>query len=620
MATIQNIRQRAQALAEKWQKNSITPEEVGLLIDDLAVLTNDAVINGNALGIRKTYASISAMEADGTAPKDAKGNALRPGQLVAIASNDADNGKIYAFSNPGWMYVTTVDAQYVTQEQLAGVEEKLAELYNTIFRTSDLENLQVEYNYGYVNYDDGTITTTTPSSVYMYSYFVDVKEGEEYVAYTKIGNETIAEISGYINGSYVKDAIDYNKEIGEEKELRIKIPSGINQIRICSTKDILFGIFKIKSQNNRLSDLSNQISNNKSQIDKNTIDIQELKTTSSNAIDSIFSINQELGRDQIFFNWNKGLLQTDGTTTPSSSYYYSDFIKVNIGDIYEIGCSIGSSAAKGLAGYSNNEENTFVDSAFSDIVITAGKIQRVKIVIPEGINYIRIGRSGAYTGDYTAYLVNDKTLKEDVNSIKTSLSLLDNEAIKVDDLTIEIGNNLANPANVQTGKMIDTEGNQYNIEGWALITIPVKEGNTINAGYFDLGRSGYGSFWDNNGKKIEGSNFRYESNLSGKVFTKIVPANAVELRFDIQSPIIETPSYESLMVNYGEDILPYEPYSETITKINNIPLRGSGNNENNNENAISENIIIDLPVSDGSDIQVGFAYIDSTTGNVKVKL
>lgn len=129
MATIQNIRQRAQALAEKWQKNSITPEEVGLLIDDLAALTNDAVINGNALGIRKTYASISAMEADGTAPEDAKGNALRPGQLVAIASTDADNGKIYAFSNPGWMYVTTVDAQYVTQEQLAGVEEKVAELF-----------------------------------------------------------------------------------------------------------------------------------------------------------------------------------------------------------------------------------------------------------------------------------------------------------------------------------------------------------------------------------------------------------------------------------------------------------------------------------------------------------
>lgn len=132
MATIQNIRERAQALAEKWQKNSITPEEVGLLIDDLAALTNDAVINGSTLGIRKTYASISAMEADGTAPEDAKGNALRPGQLVAIASTDADNGKIYAFSNPGWMYVTTVDAQYVTQEQLAGVEEKVAELEKDI--------------------------------------------------------------------------------------------------------------------------------------------------------------------------------------------------------------------------------------------------------------------------------------------------------------------------------------------------------------------------------------------------------------------------------------------------------------------------------------------------------
>lgn len=507
----------------------------------------------------------------------------------------------------------TGDSENAVMSQRA-TTDKFAELNNTITRTTDLENIQVEYNYGYVNYDDGTITHASSSGNYMYSDFIGVKESEEYVAYTKTGNVTIAEISGYNDDVYIKDSINYDKTISKEKEIRFTIPSGINQIRICSAKDILFGIFKIKSQNNRLSDLLNKISNNKSQIDKNTTDIQELKTTSSNAIDSI---NQELGREQIFFNWNRGLLNPDGTATPSgsSSYYYSDFIPVHAGYKYEIGCSIGSENAKGIAGYSEENESAFVESAFSDIVITIGKIQRVKIVIPEGINYIRIGRS-AYTGDYTAYLVNDKTLKEDVNSIKTSLSLLDNEAIKVDDLTIEIDNNLANPENVQIGKMIDTEGDQYSMEGWALITIPVKEGDTISAGYFDLGRNGYGSFWDNNGAKIEGSVFDYNSNLSGKVFTKIAPANAVELRFNIQSPLIEVPSYENLMVNYGEDILPYEPYSATITKINNMPLRGSGNNEN----VISEDIIIDLPVSDGSDIQVGFAYIDSDTGNVKIKL
>ena len=88
MATIQNIRQRAQELADKWKSLSISPEEVGLLIDDLAALVNDSVINGQSLGIRKTYSSVSNMNADNTSPTDAKGNKLRFGQLVAISSSD----------------------------------------------------------------------------------------------------------------------------------------------------------------------------------------------------------------------------------------------------------------------------------------------------------------------------------------------------------------------------------------------------------------------------------------------------------------------------------------------------------------------------------------------------
>ena len=127
MATIQNIRQRAQQLAEKWQKLSISPEEVGLLIDDLAALVNDAVINGSSLGIRRTYDSLSAMNSDGTAPNDQWGDPLKRGQLVAIASSDADAGKIYLFADPNWAYVTTVDARYVTTDALAEEITKIEE-------------------------------------------------------------------------------------------------------------------------------------------------------------------------------------------------------------------------------------------------------------------------------------------------------------------------------------------------------------------------------------------------------------------------------------------------------------------------------------------------------------
>lgn len=149
MATIQNIRQRAQQLAEKWQKLSISPEEVGLLIDDLAALVNDAVINGSSLGIRRTYDSLSAMQADGTAPNDQWGEPLKRGQLVAIASSDADAGKIYLFADPNWAYVTTVDARYVTTDALAEeitkIENSISEvagktIYNTYIDITTIKN------------------------------------------------------------------------------------------------------------------------------------------------------------------------------------------------------------------------------------------------------------------------------------------------------------------------------------------------------------------------------------------------------------------------------------------------------------------------------------------------
>lgn len=572
------------------------------------IMQNTLLTIISSMGNKATFAGIATPETiPGTPDQNIFYIASKKGEYVNFDGLTIDN-EVAVFTNN--------DGSWKSYKTGIPIYENTENTTSLIERTTDLELIDVNYNLGYINYSNGEITPTSASGDYIYSDYIEVVEGEVYVIYTKIGNGTIIEIAGYYNDTYVKDAINYPKNLLVENENIIKIPTGINKIRICSIKKVKYGAFRLKKEKNRISNLIKDIEDNKEKININTEKTNSLEKISSNNNESIVNINKELGRVQIMVNWNAGLLKTDGTTIPSSMYYYSDFIKVNAGDIYEIGLSTGSSISKGLAGYYNNEENTFVNSAFSDIVITDGKIQRVKIVIPEGINCIRIGRNGAYTGDYTAYLVNDKTLKEDVNSIKTSLSLLDNEAIKVDDLTTEIGNNLANPSNIQIGKLIDTNGNQYNKEGWALITIPVKEGDTISAGYFDLGRNGYGSFWDNNGAKIEGSNFNYLSKLSGKVFTQIAPINAVELRFDIQSPLIEVPSYENLMVNYGENILPYEPYSKTITKIKNIPLSGSGSNEN----VFYENIIIDLPVSDGNDIQLGFAYIESVTGNVKVKL
>jgi hypothetical protein len=127
--TATDLKKRAIALAEKTKIDSVTPEEVGQLSNDIVEYIENVEINGSSLGIRKTYTSVSAMEADSTAPKDDKGVLLRRGMLVNIYNQEdpdsADNGKVFSFQNPGWAFRGTVDAGYATKEELTELCYKL---------------------------------------------------------------------------------------------------------------------------------------------------------------------------------------------------------------------------------------------------------------------------------------------------------------------------------------------------------------------------------------------------------------------------------------------------------------------------------------------------------------
>lgn len=149
--TATELKKRAIALAEKTKIDSVTPEEVGQLSNDIVEYIENVEINGSSLGIRKTYTSVSAMEADSTAPKDDKGVLLRRGMLVNIYNqsepDSADNGKVFSFQNPGWAFRGTVDAGYATKEELTelsdNVDNKLGEVVGvkniTIPSTSGLK-------------------------------------------------------------------------------------------------------------------------------------------------------------------------------------------------------------------------------------------------------------------------------------------------------------------------------------------------------------------------------------------------------------------------------------------------------------------------------------------------
>lgn len=139
MSTIYDIKQRAQQLSEKTDAESISPAEVGGLFSDLADYANDVDVNGSSLGIRKTYTSVSAMEAD-KSPVGDDGNPLKKGQLVNIYSQDdpssADNNKVFSWQNPGWQIRTTLDAGYATREELTELEKKIGGVNYVICDTS----------------------------------------------------------------------------------------------------------------------------------------------------------------------------------------------------------------------------------------------------------------------------------------------------------------------------------------------------------------------------------------------------------------------------------------------------------------------------------------------------
>ena len=144
MATSAEIKQKAIALAEKTDVNSITPKEVGGIMYDIASHSENVLRNGGTLGIRKVYESVAAMEADSTNPKDFWGDPIKKGNLVVIydgTTTGVDNNKIYAFMKPGWQLATDLDAGYATRREITDLKDytdtKLSELESNVFIKND---------------------------------------------------------------------------------------------------------------------------------------------------------------------------------------------------------------------------------------------------------------------------------------------------------------------------------------------------------------------------------------------------------------------------------------------------------------------------------------------------
>lgn len=229
-----------------------------------------------------------------------------------------------------------------------------------------------------------------------------------------------------------------------------------------------------------------------------------------------------------------------------------------------------------------------------------------------------------------------QTLGGNVQTLENGLQTLDGETVKDSDLTIT-SVNLANPSNIDDGHYINNKGNISENADWSLISVPVTAGSKYTFGGFYLGRNGYYAFY-NGSTKIDAGVEYVDPNGRQHPVTATAPENATLLYIDIKTAKSPSDAYSNMMINVGETLLDYMPYKGKVTAINNTPLTGTDDVKIKEiEDDIDslqddvlelqsqmagniEDLVADLPVSDGTGVSVGYAYIDSTTGVVKVKL
>lgn len=112
MVDIYSLQARAQELKGKTLTGSITPTEVGGLIEDVIEVISALEINLSSLGVVKIYDNVDSMMADLVSPMygDKK---IRFGQLVSIYNsandNDPNNGNIYAYQVTQWRFVGNIN-------------------------------------------------------------------------------------------------------------------------------------------------------------------------------------------------------------------------------------------------------------------------------------------------------------------------------------------------------------------------------------------------------------------------------------------------------------------------------------------------------------------------------
>lgn len=239
-----------------------------------------------------------------------------------------------------------------------------------------------------------------------------------------------------------------------------------------------------------------------------------------------------------------------------------------------------------------------------------------------GLTAMSIGGVNIFNGVYQSILGTIASLGALSQTVSQQGAAV-GQSLKQSDLTTEIvSNNIANKNNIGAG-LVDNHGTVLFApispsDTWRVLKVNLSasdEGKKITFGGFYLGRNGYAAFY--NGDTLVGSVITFNDPDGSQTPTTVtVPSGCDRLYIDIMSgnsPYSLDANYTYLMVNFGDALLSYDQFKEEVSQIKGYDIMGSGDGES------VVDIIADLPVSDGANIQSGYAYIDSTSRCVKVK-
>ncbi|MBR4553072.1 MAG: hypothetical protein IKO20_05100 [Bacteroidaceae bacterium] len=288
-----------------------------------------------------------------------------------------------------------------------------------------------------------------------------------------------------------------------------------------------------------------------------------------------------------------------------------------------------------------SEEVSVIDRSFFNAYNAATKA----ITFADGYNG-NVSNSGTYTIKtytapdnarffYTAYnhdkivsiKINGKEVFADMPAERllhseNNLTELVRQALRTADLTLKAGTNLADKDAITTGYVSNT-GILVNSQDWKRVAINVKEipsGTQLTFGGFHLGRTGYYAFYGS-GSKISNGSYADPNGSTAPVTVTVPPGTDtlyVTLFQDGKSTTPEgwmTP-YDELTCSIGTMLQPFAPYVKVVTAIKGYALAGTSQGSGG-----GGDIVADLPLApDGAGIETGYAYIDSITGTIKVKL